>query len=57
MDLVSKDEVMWDSCGSDGDDKKEGGKGKGREEMPKQGKDSSSGEVLRYCNAEPNFFP
>ena len=43
-------------CGTDGDDEKEGGKGKGREEMPKRGADPSSGEVLRYFDCEPDFF-
>ena len=47
---------MRDSFENNGDDEKEGGKGKGREEMPKRGEDPSSGEVLRYFDGEPDFF-
>ena len=33
------------------------GKGKGREEMPKRGESSTSGDVLGYFDSEPNIIP
>ena len=52
VDLVSEDEVMWDSRGYDGDSEK----GKAKDEMSGRGEDPSSGEVLRYFDGEPDFF-
>ena len=51
--MSSEDEIMKDY---DGDSEGTPGKGKGKEEMPKRGGDSSSGEVLWYFDAEPDFF-